>query len=404
MKVTAALALTLAVAPAAVYSALDANIKAKGKHYFGTAMDPGTLQDSAVNAVTRAEFGQVTPENSAKMDAIQPNQGQFNFGTFDNLVNWAISNNKTIRGHTLVWHSQLPQWVKNINNAQTLTSVIQTHVTTVMSRYKGKILHWDVANEVIDDNTGGLRSSVYSNLLGENFLDIAFKAARAADPNAKLYLNDYNIDYAGPKLTGFINLVNRLKSRGVPIDGVGTQAHLIAGNIGGFASATQQLHNLGLDLAITELDIRILKPVTSSGLSQQQTDYNTVTKTCMNLPRCVGITTWGVSDNHSWVDGTFPSYDSPLLWNDSVQKKSAYTGVEQAIAAGPSSSSSGGGSTSTSTSTSTTDTTTTTTTTDPGTCSVPKYGQCDGQTYSGCKTCASGSSCTYSNPWYSQCL
>ena len=171
-----------------------------------------------------------------------------------------------------------------------------------------------MVNECLDDSTGGLRSSVFQRLLGENFIDIAFKAAREADPNAKLYINDYSLDGPGNKLTGMVNLINRLKSRGVPIDGVGTQAHLILGQVGGVQGSLQTLATTGLEVAITELDIRcvassvggrsfanrrynsIAKPVDSSKLAQQQTDYNTVTKACLAVSKCVGITTWGVSD------------------------------------------------------------------------------------------------------------
>jgi endo-1,4-beta-xylanase len=193
------------------------------------------------------------------------------------------------------------------------------------------ILVQDVVNEVIDDSTGGLRSSVFSRVLGESFIDIAFKAARAADPNAKLYINDYSLDGQGTKLNAMVALVGRLKSRGVPIDGIGTQAHLILGQVGGVQSALQTLANTGLDVAITELDIRIPKPVTSALLSQQQTDYNTVTKACLAVSKCVGITTWGISDVSSWVDSTFPSYDAPLLWDDYYNRKLAYTGVDSAL-------------------------------------------------------------------------
>lgn len=111
-----------------------------------------------------------------------------------------------------------------------------------------------------------------------------------------MYINDYNLDGPGPKIDALIALVNRLKSRGVPIDGVGTQAHLILGQVGGVQTQLQRLGNLGLDAAITELDIRIAKNVDSNKLNQQRTDYNTVTKACLNVPRCVGITVWGVSD------------------------------------------------------------------------------------------------------------
>jgi len=208
--------------------------------------------------------------------------------------------------------------------------VIQNHVTTLVSRYKGKIYAWDVVNEVFDD-AGAFRTSVFFKVLGENFIDIAFKAARAADPAAKLYINDYNLDGPGAKINALVALVGRLKSRGVPIDGIGSQAHLILGQVGGVAAQLQVLANTGLDVALTELDIRIPKPVTSATLSQQQTDYNTVAKACIANSKCVGITTWGVSDKNSWVDSTFPTYDSPLLWDDNFVRKPAYTGVDSAF-------------------------------------------------------------------------
>lgn len=150
-------------------------------------------------------------------------------------------------------------------------------------------------NEVFEDS-GSFRQSVFYRLLGESFIDIAFKAARTADPGAKLYINDYNLDGPGAKIDALLALIGRLQSRGVPIDGVGTQAHLILGQVGGVQTQLQRLAGTGLDVAITELDIRIPKDVTSAKLQQQQTDYNTVTRACLSVPKCVGITVWGVSD------------------------------------------------------------------------------------------------------------
>jgi endo-1,4-beta-xylanase len=200
-----------------------------------------------------------------------------------------------IRGHTLVWHSQLPSWVSAITDKSTLTSVIQTHINTVVGRYKGKIYAWDVVNEVFDDS-GNFRNSVFYNLLGESFIDLAFTTAHAADPDAKLYINDYNLDGPGTKIDNLIALVKRLQSRGVPIHGIGTQSHLILGQVGGVQTQLQRLADTGLEVAITELDIRIPKDVTTAKLTQQQADYKTVFSACLNVSKCVGITVWGVSD------------------------------------------------------------------------------------------------------------
>ncbi|KAH0613861.1 uncharacterized protein H6S33_005747 [Morchella sextelata] len=328
MKTTAILAAMLA--PNMVFGLLNTKMVAKGKKYFGSIADPNTLSNSNVQTILKSDFGAITPENSMKWDATEPSKGSFTFTNADQTVAFATNNGRLIRGHTLVWHSQLPSWVSAITDKATLTSVIQNHVTTLMSRYKGKIYAWDVVNEIFDDS-GNFRTSVFYKVLGESFVDIAFIAARAADPAAKLYINDYNLDGPGAKITNLVALVKRLQSRGVPIDGIGTQAHLILGQVGGVAAQLQVLANTGLDVAITELDIRIPKDVTSAKLAQQQTDYNTVTNACLGVSKCVGITVWGVSDANSWVDSTFPSYDAPLLWDDYFNRKLAYTGVDSAL-------------------------------------------------------------------------
>lgn len=329
MKLTTVFATLLSAC--LVNAALDQKIKAKGKLYFGSVLDLNTIGDEAITDILKSEFGSITPENSWKWNAIQRVRGTFQWNAADAVAEWAIENGKLLQGHVLVWHSQLPSWVHRIEDPEELKSVMEAHITAAAGRYKGKVQSWHVVNEVLADN-GDLRNSVFYRVLGEEFIDIAFHAAKAADPGVKLYINEYGIDVAGPKLDALIALVERLKARGVPIDGIGSQSHLLSGDLDNYEAQLQALADTGLEVAITELDIKIEEPVDAEKIAQQYKDFQEVTQACLDVKKCVGITLWGVSDNYSWVTSVTPGlFADPLLWDDYAERKTAYDAVDGAL-------------------------------------------------------------------------
>ncbi|OCH87108.1 endo-1,4-beta-xylanase A precursor [Obba rivulosa] len=322
---------TTASAPGGTATGLNAKAKSAGKLYFGSATDNSELTDTAYVAIldNNSEFGQLTPANSMKWDATEPSQGTFTFSGGDQIANLAKSNGQLLRGHNCVWYNQLPSWVTSTSwTSSELLSVVQTHCSTIVSHYKDA---WDVINEPFNDD-GTFRTDVFYTVTGTQYITTALQAARAADPNAKLYINDYNIESTGAKATAMLNLVKQLKSAGVPVDGVGLQCHFIVGEVPtSLQSVMQQFTALGVEVAITELDIRMTLPETQALLTQQQKDYQSVVAACMAVEGCVGITVWDYTDKYSWVPSTFSGQGDACPWDSNLQKKPAYTGIMTAL-------------------------------------------------------------------------
>ncbi|MEU4659578.1 endo-1,4-beta-xylanase [Streptomyces sp. NPDC023723] len=316
----AATALTAAAHTAEAADTLGSAAAGQGR-YFGTAVAASHLGESDYAATLDREFTSVTPENEMKWDATEPTRGGFTFTAADQIVNHAQSHGMDVRGHTLVWHSQLPSWVSPLG-ATDLRTAMNSHITQLMTHYKGEIHSWDVVNEAFQDGSSGARrSSPFQDKLGDGFIEEAFRTARAADPAAKLCYNDYNTDGVNAKSNAVYAMVKDFKARGVPIDCVGFQSHFNSASPvpADYQANLQRFADLGVDVQITELDIE------GSGTAQA-TSYGNVVKACLAVSRCTGLTVWGVTDKYSWR-----SSGTPLLFDGSYAKKPAYNAVLTAL-------------------------------------------------------------------------
>ncbi|MEU9633775.1 endo-1,4-beta-xylanase [Streptomyces tendae] len=316
----AAAALTAAAHSAEAADTLGSAAAGQGR-YFGTAVAANHLGEADYAATLDREFSSVTPENEMKWDATEPSRGAFTFTSADRIVDHAQSKGMDVRGHTLVWHSQLPSWVSSLG-ASDLRTAMNDHINGLMGHYKGEIHSWDVVNEAFQDGgSGARRSSPFQDKLGDGFIEEAFRTARAADPAAKLCYNDYNTDGVNAKSNAVYDMVEDFKSRGVPIDCVGFQSHFNPNSPvpSDYRQNLQRFADLGVDVQITELDIE------GSG-SAQAANYTKVVEACLAVSRCTGMTVWGVTDKYSWR-----SSGTPLLFDGDYDEKPAYDAVLSAL-------------------------------------------------------------------------
>ena len=327
---TPAISESLPVAAAA--NSLAALAAAKGK-YIGGEINANLLSNTTVTSLASAQFAMITPENEMKWDALEPSRGSFNFGAGDRIVTFAQTSGMRVRGHNLVWHSQLPSWVSSLPLNQ-VQAAMENHITMAATHYRGKLYAWDVVNEPFEEN-GQLRTSVFLQAMGSGYIADALRTARAADPTAKLYLNDFNIEGTGAKSDAMFNLVKSLLSQGVPIDGVGFESHFIVGQIPSTLQANmQRFADLGLDVAITELDIRVPLPAATASLNQQATDFASVVRACLAVTRCVGVTQWAIGDADSWIPGFFSGFGAATMFDSNYQPKPAFNAVITALGGG----------------------------------------------------------------------
>jgi endo-1,4-beta-xylanase len=319
---------------------------------FGTALIPQDIETPSYAAIASSQFSVVTPGNGMKWQIVEPEQGVFDWSQADQLVQFAQANGQLVRGHTLTWHNQLPDWLTtgvangSIGAAQ-LRTLLHDHIITEVSRYRGRIWQWDVCNEFFTDaNPSTINpNDFWVSNLGTGVIADAFRWAHEADPKALLFYNDYNIggeDGTNAKSNAVYAFVKQLLSEGVPIDGVGNQGHLdtqYGWNPQLLQEDLERFASLGLKVAITEADVRTFVnnatdqvPTANLALFAQPYEYSELLKAALAVPQCISFTVWGFTDSDSWVPGTFAGEGYAAIYDVKQQPKAAYYSLQSDLA------------------------------------------------------------------------
>jgi endo-1,4-beta-xylanase len=328
----------------------------------GNAINMGKLNvDATYTSIVANQYSTVTPENVMKWDSIEPTQGQLNFGPGDQLIAFAQQHGQLVRGHTLLWHNQLPGWLTTgVSNGtistDQLRDILKQHIFAEAGHFRGKIWQWDVANEVFSntfDGTPPLANGMNSGdfwvkNLGPDIVAQAFRWAHQADPHALLFYNDFNIagqDGTNAKADAVYAWAKSILAQGVPINGIGEQGHLdtqfgFSGTV--FKNDLARYASLGLKVAVTEADVRTFVETTDSlqtptdklALFAQPFEFDQEMKACLAVSACISFTIWDVDDADSWVPGTFKGEGFATLYDTNLQPKTAYTTLQQDLTLG----------------------------------------------------------------------
>lgn len=307
---------------------------------FGAAVAADPLTDDAeYGRLLQQEFNMVATENALKWGPLRPSRHEYDFEDAARIVDFAREHDLDVRGHTLIWHKMNPRWLTpwTVTDRQ-LREILREHIHTVAGRFRGDLAAWDVVNEAVADD-GTMRETFWYQRLGEEYLDKAFQWAREADPEAKLFYNEYGAEGLGEKSDAVYDLLQRLLDRGVPVDGVGLQLHLLYGDEADrnpapadIATNIERLSDLGLDVHITELDVSItdMDGDLDARLDRQAEYYREIVQTAINSA-CDTVVTWGVADCNSWLWKRTDGADHPLLFDENYRPKPAYEAVADVL-------------------------------------------------------------------------
>jgi len=304
------------------------------QRFVGVAVQGGLLADHGYAQLVGSVFDAVTPENELKWDVTEPERGKFEFAKADGIVDFAREHGMRVRGHTLVWHNQNPQWLTHGSFSRTqLIAIMRDHIRAVMAHYKGRIGEWDVVNEAVDD-TGKLRDTPWLRGIGPEYIPMAFRFAHEADPSAKLFYNDYGTERTGPKADGVYGLVQSLLAAKAPLDGVGFQTHVDAKPPPDYEATLRKFAALGVDVELTEVDVRVPDGSGAAALRAQAEQYARLVAGCRAVARCRGIVVWGLDDKDSWVPAAYRGFGDATLFDADLKPKPAYDAVRKALMGG----------------------------------------------------------------------
>jgi endo-1,4-beta-xylanase len=311
----------------------------------GTAVMSRFLDEPQYPEILASEFSQLQAENEMKFGAIHPrpntDPNPYDFAGGDKLVAFAESHHMKVRGHTLVWHNNVPGWLKNGSFAPPeLAKIMEGHIETVVQHYQGKVYAWDVVNEAFNDD-GTMRSTLWYDKpgigagAGTKYLEQVFRWAREADPKAKLFYNDYDAEVENRKSDAIYAMAKDFKARGIPLDGIGFQTHVSLkfddpSKIESYKKNLERFAKLGLELHMTEIDVRLANSDAAT-LNEQAKVYGEIARLCVQQPACKVLQFWGFTDKYSWIPGFYKGQGWALLWDENCQKKPAYDAVRGAL-------------------------------------------------------------------------
>lgn len=298
--------------------------------------------DYAYRETLAEQFNILTPENELKFGPLSPHPGAYDFGPGMELVRFAQANDMKVRGHTLLWHHMNPVWLKEVDyNRNQALDLLHKHIYTVTGMFYGEMQAWDVINEPIDDG-GGMRDSFWLHTIGPDYIEYALRWMHEADPQAKMFINDYGVEGINNKSDRLYELVRDLRKREVPLDGVGLQMHaavqateklMAPPSSDSLFKNIQRFGELGLDVHITEMDVSIqgLGGTLEERLQKQADVYGEVLRTALRCPQFKALILWGFSDRHTWITQFTGNEDAPLIFDPFYHPKPAYEALYAAL-------------------------------------------------------------------------